>query len=129
MSTVVSGKRKKILTSELVQGHQSASRLRFLLHNPFGLDASLSSSPHQLVAKILRSFTNSLSVLTSPHDVVSGENGSPAAEPSCLDRRSRDSSQSSKRLLPAAPVTKNRRGCYKRRSSICVCIYTHTCVF
>lgn len=100
---------------ELVQGYQSASQLKFLLQKPFEADGSLSA--HQHLAIVLRSFTHSLSLLTSSHHhdyfdvshhqnlVVSGENVLPPPP---------DGGGSRWRSTPPA-ATKNRRGCYKRR--------------
>ncbi|XP_028778885.1 probable WRKY transcription factor 70 [Neltuma alba] len=117
-SSLLSPKKEKIDVIEgLVQGYQSASQLKFLLQKPFDADGTLSA--HEHLAIVLRSFTHSLSLLTSSSSdvevaqnlVVSGENEPPAAD-NCLDRKSSDASENRGR---SAPATKSRRGCYKRR--------------
>ncbi|KAK4277714.1 hypothetical protein QN277_015668 [Acacia crassicarpa] len=103
---------------ELLQGYQSASELKFLLQKPFDCDGPLSA--HQHLAIVLRSFTSSLSLLTSSSSdievaqnlVVSSENEPPPPD-YFLDPKSPDASES--RGRSAAPATKSRRGCYKRR--------------
>ncbi|KAI9110726.1 hypothetical protein K1719_018164 [Acacia pycnantha] len=106
---------------ELLQGYQSASQLKFLLQKPFDSDGPLSA--HQHLAIVLRSFTLSLSLLTSSSSdievaqnlVPSGENEPPPPPPPdyFLDPKSPDASES--RGRSAALATKSRRGCYKRR--------------
>ncbi|XP_054799522.1 probable WRKY transcription factor 70 [Prosopis cineraria] len=113
-------KKEKIdVIGELVQGYQSASQLKFLLQKPFQADASLSA--HQHLAIVLRSFTHSLSLLTSSSSdelhvaqdlVVSGGNDPPPPPDYCLDGKSPDARESRGR---SGPATKSRRGCYKRR--------------
>ncbi|KAG2391672.1 WRKY transcription factor 54 WRKY DNA-binding protein [Vigna angularis] len=48
---------------DLVKGHEAATELRLLLQNPFGTEPSLSS--HHLIAKVLRSFTQALTIINS----------------------------------------------------------------
>lgn len=109
-----SSKRKRVIT-ELVQGQNYATQLNFLLHNPVPPQDSLSAK--ELVSNVLRSFSQSLSVLTSSESgddevaqnlLFSGEE----VAASSIHPRSEDSSESRKRSLP---VTKDRRGSYKRR--------------
>lgn len=114
---------------ELVQGQEAATQLKLLLQNPFGADGSL--SVEELVVKVLRSFTETLTVMMTPSDeeppggddevarrdlLSSGENGSPVVVAAGNDiLRSEDCCESRKRSLP---VKKDRRGCYKRRSKL-----------
>lgn len=114
----VSPESKSIIISELLEGHDSASQLKLLFQKPSGGDGP--PSAQELVAKILRSFTESISVLTSSeagggelgqNPAIYGYNGSPAVT-SGNDRRLDDSGESRKRSPPAS---KDRRGCYKRR--------------
>ncbi|KAI4306968.1 hypothetical protein L6164_030203 [Bauhinia variegata] len=107
----------KRVIRELVQGQESATQLKGLVQKQSGVDGSLSAE--ELVAKILRSFTESLSVLTATgvevsqnFPAVSGENGSQKVG-SCNDRGFEYSGESRKRSSPE--TTKDRRGCYKRR--------------
>ncbi|XP_061339213.1 probable WRKY transcription factor 70 [Gastrolobium bilobum] len=110
----VSAKEKRVIMKELLQGQKSATQLKVLLEKPFRNDGSLSSE--ELVATVLRSFTEALSIITSSSEpggdgevahqnlLNSGENGSPLT--------SADSGESRKRSSPARKVG---RGCYQRR--------------
>ncbi|KAF7816565.1 putative WRKY transcription factor 70 [Senna tora] len=103
----VSLESNSILVSELLQGRDSASQLKLLLQNPSSPDGP--HSAQHLLAKILRSFTQTISLLTSPQAAapnlaISAENGSPAGA----------SGESRKK---SSPATKDRRGCYKRRKT------------
>ncbi|KAJ7959522.1 putative WRKY transcription factor [Quillaja saponaria] len=110
-------KRNRLIT-ELVQGKEYASQLKSMLQKPVGVNGSLSTE--ELAGKIIRSFSETLSVLTCSDQsgfdevcqnlTISCENDSPLAT-SCNDRRSEDSGHSSKRSMA------NRRGCYKRRKT------------
>lgn len=117
MTDVVSSK-KKLLVKELLQGQEYATQLKFLLKNRVGLGSDGSASAKELVDNLLRSFSETISVMTSEacdfHDVVnnSEENGSLVSASWNDDMKSEDSSESKKRLLPN---TKDRRGSYKRR--------------
>lgn len=113
---------KKRLIRELIQGQEYATELKFLLQKPIGSHGSFSSA-EDLLTNVLRSFTDTLSLLTSSSDeaadevgqiVSSGENGSQVAANSSNDLRSQASTESRKRSLTN---TKDRRGSYKRRSS------------
>ncbi|KAE9604100.1 hypothetical protein Lal_00002295 [Lupinus albus] len=112
--------RKRVLR-ELLQGHECATKLKFLLQNPIISDGSTLSA-EELLSNVERSFTHSISVLTSSDtEVVDevgqivnyGENGSQVGANSCNDLRSEDSTESKKRSLTTR--TKDRRGSYKRR--------------
>ncbi|KAK2637242.1 hypothetical protein Ddye_032034 [Dipteronia dyeriana] len=118
---VVNRKNKAI--EELVQGKQLAGRLQvLLLQKPFGGDglsssASAAAAAEELAVKILRSFTETLSVLgggvgettSSAGEVVEEEGDSLVSG----GRRSEESGESKKRLMGP----KGRRGCYKRKKN------------
>ncbi|KAK4273787.1 hypothetical protein QN277_017118 [Acacia crassicarpa] len=98
---------RESIIKELVEGKECASQLKLLFQNPSGPNATTPSA-QQLVAKILRSFTQSISVLTS------SEAGGEILAISCNDGRPDESGESRKRSPPPA---KDRRGCYKRRKA------------
>ncbi|GMY08391.1 putative WRKY transcription factor 70 [Fagus crenata] len=103
--------REKVI-KELVEGREFATQLKTMLHRPLELDASLLSA-EDLVSKILTSFTQTLSVLTSSESGEVHQNLAVShADSHCDDRRSEDSGESRKR-----PAPKDRRGCYKRRKT------------
>ncbi|KAE9608774.1 hypothetical protein Lal_00020277 [Lupinus albus] len=110
--------RKRVIR-ELLQGHDCATKLKFLLQNPNASNGSFSAK--ELLANVLRSFTQTISVLTaSSYDIEasdevvnSGENGSQVGANSSNDLRSEDSSEGRKRTLTT--TIKGRRGSYKRR--------------
>ncbi|CAL0319612.1 unnamed protein product [Lupinus luteus] len=125
MSTIlfpesVSSNRKRVIR-ELLQGHECATKLKFLLHNPNASDGFFSAK--ELLANVLRSFTETISMLTSSYDIEasdevaqivnSGENGSQVGANSSNDLRSEGSSEGRKRTLKT--TIKGRRGSYKRR--------------
>ncbi|CAL5407598.1 unnamed protein product [Camellia sinensis] len=100
--------RKRLILEELINGRDLATQLQILLQNPSADHGSV--SVEEIGVKILRSFTDTLSVLMSCND--SGEVCQiPASTLSSGDQTSVDSGESSKRL----PPLKDRRGCYKRR--------------
>ncbi|KAL2339487.1 hypothetical protein Fmac_007427 [Flemingia macrophylla] len=99
-----SAKRKRVIR-ELVQGHDYASQLKFLLQNPVDPPAFLSAK--ELVSNVLRSFSQTLSVLNSPHEVAREDASQVVA--SGIHPRSEDSTERS------LPLPKERRGSYKRR--------------
>lgn len=106
----LSTNRAKVI-KELVKGQEFATQLQILLQKPYGDHGCL--SPDELVVKILRSFTDTLSVLSSFESGVEVcQNRASSQEDSacCDDWRSEDSGQSRKRT-----ATKARRGCYKRK--------------
>lgn len=110
-------KRKRVIR-ELVQGRDYATQLKFLLQKPIGPDGSVSAK--ELVANVLRSFTETLSVLTSSEVAISGDHhrdevaqnlvisGEDASQVESIDPRSEGSTESKK-------GSKDRRGSYKRR--------------
>ncbi|KAK9290778.1 hypothetical protein L1049_008956 [Liquidambar formosana] len=100
--------RKKV-TQKIVQGQEFAKQLQILLSKPQIQDGL--ASFEDLVAKILRSFTETLSILNcGDSDEVSQI---PAKRSPCWDgQKSEDSGESSK-----SSTLKDRRGCYKRRKT------------
>lgn len=109
----------KTLVTELLLGLDYATQLKFLLQKPVDPDASVAAK--ELVTNVHRSFAQTLSILTSSHParvqdqvaqnlLISGEDASQAAS---IDHRSHDSTESRKRSFP---LSKDRRGSYKRRS-------------
>ncbi|TKY73954.1 WRKY transcription factor 70 [Spatholobus suberectus] len=111
-----SSKRKRVIR-ELVQGQDYAAQLKFLLQKPIGPDGSVSAK--ELISNVLRSFAETLSVLTSS-EAASGDDevaqnlvaSAEEVAASSIDPRSEDSTESRKRSLS---LTKDRRGSYKRR--------------
>ncbi|XP_062155519.1 probable WRKY transcription factor 70 isoform X1 [Alnus glutinosa] len=101
----LSNTRQKVI-KELVQGQECATQLKTLLHKTL---------EDQLVSKILRSFTESISVLTSfeSGEVCQNLQAVSHADSHCDDRRSEDSGESSRKR----PASKDRRGCYRRRKT------------
>ncbi|XP_040995106.1 probable WRKY transcription factor 70 isoform X1 [Juglans microcarpa x Juglans regia] len=113
--------RKKVI-KELVDGQDYATQLKSLLHRPTEDHESLSAE--ELVSKILRSFSETLSVLSScEQGEVSQSQAVSHADSHCDVRRSEDSGESRKRL-----AAKDRRGCYKRsrKTSHTWAIVSHT---
>lgn len=121
MGTLCSEKTsREKMAKELVKGKKFAHQLQFLLQKPFEEDGLVSAE--DLVVKILRSFTQTLSVLgttvtTSCDD--DHEKYQQQQANSCnvnsddYRRRSEDSGESKKR--PAAKDSVSKRGCYKRK--------------
>ena len=105
----LSSNKKKVI-QELVQGQECATQLQILFHKPSEEGVRLSAE--ELVQKILRSFNETLSVLSSVDSAEVSQNQATSNDdsPCCDDRRSEDSSESRKR-----PAPKDRRGCYKRK--------------
>ncbi|CAL0305343.1 unnamed protein product [Lupinus luteus] len=97
---------------ELLQGHDCATKLKFLLQNPIGSYGSTLSA-EELLSNVERSFTKTIYVVTSSDTEVFDENGSHVGANSCNDLRSEDSTKSKKRSLTT--TIKDRRGSYKRR--------------
>lgn len=116
LSEKLSSSREKVI-KELVQGHEFAAQLQIRLQKPCGnFDGRFSSAGElELVGKILRSFSETLSVITSSESAgneICQNLASSLGDCACYDdRRSEDSGESKKR--PA--TTKDRRGCYKRK--------------
>lgn len=105
----VSAKKKKLLIKELLQGKEYATQLKLLLKNPVCSDGS--PSVKELVANVLRSFSETISVMNSTEDCSLDVNDSGSLV-EADDLKSEDTSESKKRL---SPTTKDRRGSYKRR--------------
>lgn len=109
----LSSSREKVI-KELVQGHEFATQLQIRLQKPCGNFDGRFSSAGELVGKILRSFSETLSVITSSESAggeICQNLASSLGDSACYDdRRSEDSGESTKR-----PATKDRRGCYKRK--------------
>ncbi|KAJ9546211.1 hypothetical protein OSB04_025918 [Centaurea solstitialis] len=93
----------KALIGELKKGRDYTKKLQNLLRRNNHND-----SAEDLVVKILRSFSDSLSMLTC---CTSGDSYSVSA---CSSDRILDSGESKKK---PAPVVKDRRGCYTRRKT------------
>lgn len=107
----VSAKKKKLLIKELLQGKEYATQLKLLLKNPVCSDGS--PSVKELVANVLRSFSETISVMNSTEDCSLDVNDSGSLV-EADDLKSEDTSESKKRL---SPTTKDRRGSYKRRKT------------
>ncbi|KAL2549936.1 putative WRKY transcription factor 70 [Forsythia ovata] len=103
LSETLIAKRRRLI-GELVKGKKIAAQLQTLLHKPLKNNGSVSAE--DLAVKILRSFTETLSVLSSNETSqiygVDGDGGDTGAS-AC-------SEESEKK--PAR--VKDRRGCYKR---------------
>eukprot|EP00257_Ricinus_communis_P006030 XP_002520871.2 probable WRKY transcription factor 70 [Ricinus communis] len=106
---------KERVAKELVQGQEFATQLQILLKKPYGENCFLTTEAHQyeLLLKILASFTQALSLVTTCDSVEVCQNlaASPADSVCCDDRRSENSGES--RRKPTA----NRRGCYRRKNT------------
>ena len=96
----ISSPNKKRLIGELIKGRDSTKKLQNLLRRKIDNDGVLAND---LVAKILGSFSNSLSTLSS---LGPGELSRFSA---CCNDRALDNSDESEKK------PKDRRGCYKRR--------------
>ncbi|KAL4556972.1 hypothetical protein LXL04_035142 [Taraxacum kok-saghyz] len=104
---------KKRLMAELIRGRDSTKKLQNLLRRKINDDGSVSAD--DLVMKILGSFSDSLSVLSScgsgvpcPIPVSTYVGSACSGDGTC------DSGESEKK---PATVVKDRRGCYKRRKT------------
>lgn len=91
---------------ELIQGRQFAQKLRSLFSNSPGDGFDGSVPAKDLVAKILSSFTNTLSILSSgdPNEVSPLRPNTHGVKP-----------ESSEESCRSISTLKDRRGCYKRR--------------
>ncbi|KAG2730659.1 hypothetical protein I3760_01G304700 [Carya illinoinensis] len=123
--------RTKVI-KELVEGQDYATQLKSLLHRPTEDLESLSAE--ELVSKILRSFSETLSVLSAcePGELSQSQAVS-HADSHCDVRRSEDSGESRKRSEDSGEsrkrlAAKDRRGCYKRsrKTSYTWAIVSHT---
>ncbi|KAL2227327.1 UNVERIFIED_CONTAM: hypothetical protein Sindi_2091400, partial [Sesamum indicum] len=94
---------KRLMVVELLKGRDTATRLRALLQDPRSHQDPVSAE--QLAVEIFRSFSESLSVLSSRVDVVGS-----AQIPAVDSGGSSSCSGESKKK----PGVKDRRGCYKR---------------
>lgn len=116
---------RKRVVDELMEGRELANQLQSVLANSDGAGGSSSSSSssltglsaEDLVSKIMKSFSNTLSILNvvNEGDEVSVSDQIPAGsrvDSTCLDaRKSEDSDESCR----STSTVKDRRGCYKRR--------------
>ncbi|XP_022743380.1 probable WRKY transcription factor 70 [Durio zibethinus] len=101
---------KKRAIQELAQGQEFTTQLQILLHKPSEEGVSLLAM--ELAQKILRSFNQTISLLSSVDSAEVSKNQATSNDdsPCCDDRRSENSSESRKR-----PASKDRRGRYKRK--------------
>ena len=101
---------KKRVIQELIHGQECATQLQILFHKSSEEVGCLSAE--ELMQKILRSFNETLSVLSSVGSAEVSQNQATSNDdsPCCDDRRSEDSSESRKR-----PASKDKRCCYKRK--------------
>ncbi|CAK7339996.1 unnamed protein product [Dovyalis caffra] len=110
----LSSSKERVIKELVIQGHEFASHLQFLLQKPSGDFDGCLALVDELVGKILRSFDETLSVITSSESAggeVCQNLASSQGDSACYDdRRSEDSGESKKRL-----AIKNKRGCYKRK--------------
>ncbi|KAL0401074.1 UNVERIFIED_CONTAM: WRKY DNA-binding transcription factor 70 [Sesamum latifolium] len=95
---------KRLMVVELLKGRDTATRLRALLQDPRRRQDPVSAE--QLAVDIFRSFSESLSVLSSCVDVGS-------AQIPVVDSGGSSSCSGESKKKPAG--VKDRRGCYKRR--------------
>ncbi|KAJ4840950.1 hypothetical protein Tsubulata_026932 [Turnera subulata] len=110
---------KEKMMKELVHGQEFAAQLQVALQRPRndGLGAALAD---ELMVKILKSFTESISMLSSSESSAGAEVcqnlASSQVDSACCDEagRSEDSGESRKR---PANSGKDKRGCYKRKKS------------
>nr|KJB67951.1 hypothetical protein B456_010G219200 [Gossypium raimondii] len=99
---------KKRVIQQLAEGQQCATELQVIVLQ----NNKPSQQAEELVQKILWSFNQTISMLSEAghHDEVISQNQATCND----DCKSQDSSESSKRSLSA--FTKDKRGCYKRKS-------------
>ncbi|KAK4403465.1 hypothetical protein Sango_0715100 [Sesamum angolense] len=102
--TSLHAKRKRVIV-ELVKGKEIATRLQTLLRIPGQDHGSSSVSPGDLAFQILRSFNETLSVLSSSCAATSPQIAGVDCGGSACSGESKQK-----------PGVKSRRGCYKRRS-------------
>ncbi|KAH7533012.1 hypothetical protein FEM48_Zijuj04G0084500 [Ziziphus jujuba var. spinosa] len=104
---------KKVINDELMEGREIANKLRSLLSNS-GDD---SKSAKDLVIKIMKSFSNTLSMLNVKEGDIAGSMISQIqAHSSCLDAsKSEGDSQESCRSSNITPIKKDRRSFHNRR--------------
>ncbi|KAE9447537.1 hypothetical protein C3L33_20568, partial [Rhododendron williamsianum] len=109
------GDREKLIQL-LVQGHESANKLRLALGKPSAADDKSSVAALDLVKKVLGSFAESMSIVNrrpteGVFDKVPANTG--GNSPSSNGRKADDSEESSK----STSAFKERRGSYKRRKT------------
>ncbi|GMJ11832.1 hypothetical protein HRI_004852400 [Hibiscus trionum] len=98
----LSSKQKRAI-KELVEGQEYANQLQILFHNSGQETAHLSSPEKEaLLHKILRSFDQTLAVLSSVESAQVSHSHTASNQDSSADSRKR-------------PVSKDKRGCYKRK--------------
>ncbi|KAI3751189.1 hypothetical protein L2E82_22236 [Cichorium intybus] len=108
-----SSSNNKRLIEELIKGRDYTKKLQYLLRQKVDDNGSVSAA--DLVMKILGSFSDSLSVLSScGSGVLCPVPVSTYVSSACSDDRTCESGESEKK---PAPVVKGRRGCYKRRKT------------
>lgn len=95
--------KKKRMIADLVKGKEIAFQLRTLLEKPPAVQQVASASPGELLHQILKTFSKSISELTS----------STADAATQIPVAAVDSAEKTKKSPPAG--VKTRRGCYKRR--------------
>ncbi|KAK8531703.1 hypothetical protein V6N13_131063 [Hibiscus sabdariffa] len=106
----LSGKQKRAI-EELVAGQEYANQLQILVCNPSSFqETGHLSSPkkEELVQKILRSFDQTLAVLTSVESAEVSQSKTASNEDSSIGSRRR-------------PASKEKRGCYKRKRTAQAC--------
>lgn len=108
------------MVKELVKGKKFAHQLRVLLQKPFEEHGLVSAE--DLVEKILRSFTQTLSMLSSGTTSCDDHEKNLQQQANSCNvnsddhhRRSEDSGESKKR--PAVKDSVSKRGCYKRKKN------------
>lgn len=113
MEETSSPNKKRLIQELIYNGIDSTKKLQNLLRRKTDDDGSVSAD--DLVMKILGSFSDSLSVLSScGSGVLCPIPVSAYVGSACSGDRTCDSGESEKK---PAPVVKDRRGCYKRRKT------------
>ena len=107
----------KIIIQEMMVGRELANQLQNVLANSDG-----SESVKDLVKEIIKSFSNTLSILNVKEgvdqvSVISRTQAHSRLDSPCLDaRKSEEYSRASRTTTITSPTKKGRRGCYARRS-------------
>lgn len=103
---------RKMAIEELMKGRELANQLRCVLSKS---DDS-AGSVKNLLMKIMKSFSTTLSILNVKSSVISQTQADFQVGLPCLvARNSEDSQESCKSNTITIPSKKNRRGCYERR--------------
>lgn len=104
------------MVDELMEGRELANRLQSVIAKSEGTGGGSSSlSAEDLVTRIMKSFSNTLSILNVNEGDEFSVSQIPAGsrvDSACLDARKSEDSEESCRSTSTA---KDRRGCYKRR--------------